>query len=187
VVCIKAKVLILVLIISIAITLLTTIFTQNTRAEGNHAEIIFAEEPTYELVNVLTKNNKEIGWTYQINVTLKNIGDKKSDELVVNLSDDEGFSLLNYTIIKPGEIKNISFRWSTIQKRDHVLTIRYFPADLDKSWNKYNSGLKKLTIPYKPSNEIQGTSTPGFEAIATFISITIAILLMYSTRKKIYN
>jgi len=185
VVCIKTKVLILVLIVSVIIALLTTMLTQNTRAEENRAEIIFADEPTYKLVNVLTKNNQEIGWTYQIDIKLKNIGSKKSDELIVNLSDDEGFSLSNYTYIEPGETKDISFRWSTIQKRDHILTIRYFPADLDKTWNIYNSGIRKLIISYKPSNEIKSTSTPGFETMSAFISI-ITIILLYRTRK-IYN
>lgn len=178
-VCIKTKILFLLLTITSIITLS---LIQNTRAEGNHAEIIFADEPTYKLVNVLTKNNKEIGWTYQIDIKLKNIGNKKSDELIVNLSDNEGFSLLNYTRIEPGETKHISFRWSTIQKRDHVLTIRYFPADLDKTWNKYNSGMKKLIIPYNPSSGLPGTSTPGFEIILLFLSITILLIF---TKKKI--
>ena len=185
-VCIKTKVLILVLIVSVIIVLLTTMLTQNTRAEENRAEIIFVDEPTYKLVNVLTKNNKEIGWTYQINVTLKNIGDKKSDELIVNLSDDEGFSLLNHTYFEPGETKTISFLWSTIQKRDHTMTIRYFPADLDKTWNIYNSGIRKLVIYYKPSNEVKGTSTPGFETIAVFISL-ITLIVLYRKLKKIHN
>lgn len=179
-VCIKTKFLTLVLITSITIISLI----QNTGAEENHAEIIFADEPTYKLVNVLTKNNKEIGWTYQIDIKLKNIGDKRSDKLVVNLSDNEGFSLLNYTYIEPGETKNISFRWSTIQRRDHVLTIRYFPADLDKTWNKYNSGMKKIIIPYNPTTGMKGTSTPGFETTITLLAIAI-LLSFLLTRKKI--
>ena len=151
-------------------------------AERHGANVSFAKEPTYELVNRLTKNNKVIGWVFHINVYLQNTGDRRSEELIVNLSDEEGFSLMKQVILEPDENKTVTFTWSTISSKDQQLTIKYFPADLDTIWNKYNSGITTLNVIVEGKDSIPATGIPGFEI--PLLMLTLIFIVLYQKKKK---
>lgn len=175
---IKSKGFIGIVIAFVFISLFLGLLIENCYAEEQRAEISFLGEPTYVLTNKVIKNNRVIGRTYLIDVTLYNTGNLRSEELVINLSDEEDFSLVNYTNLHPGETKTIPFTWSTMINRDQRITISYFPANLDTDWNQYNSGSKTLTIKIGAEDGLSATSTPGFEfmlVIMAFILFTILL------------
>ena len=175
---IKSKGFIEIIIAFVFISLFSGLLIENCCAEEQRAEISIVGEPTYTLTSRVIKNNRVLGRTFLVGVTIHNAGNIKSEELVVNLSDEEGFSLANYTYLDPGETKTISFTWSTMINRDQRITISYFPANLDTPWNKYNSGSKTVMI--KIEDGLPATSTPGFE----FLLVIIAVILIAFLLKK---
>lgn len=151
--------------------------SENCYAEENPANVSIIGEPTYKLKNTFEKNGRIIGKTFQIDIIFSNTGDFKSDEIEINLTDQEGFVLSQRTFFIGGETRIISFNWSTMIIKDQVLKINFYPSDVDTSWNKYNSGHKTLAIKVS-DNGIPSTSTPGFEIfllIITVIGITFLI------------
>lgn len=176
---IKSKALIGITIVFLFIGLFLGLLIENCYAEEQRAEISIIGEPTYTLTNRVIKDNKVLGRTFLVDVTIHNAGNLRSEELVVNLSDEEGFSLANYTYLDPGETKIISFTWSTMINRDQKITINYFPLDLDADWNQYNSGSKTVMI--KIEDGLPATSTPGFEIISVIMAI---IILAFLWKKK---
>lgn len=182
-VCIKIKSFLILLIISILVAVAVASFTQQTKAEQQRADLIFAEEPSYTLVSERTKNNKIIGWSYQIFVKIQNIGNKISDLTTVNITDDEGFTLSQKLIIEPNETKTAVFNWSTITKKDHNLFISYYPADLDTEWNKYNRAKTQMIIKMLDEDDIRGTSTPGFELLSLLLSLVSFVFILKKYRK----
>lgn len=137
--------------------------------------VYFVGDPTYRLTNSIIKNNKIIGQTYQINVTLHNNGNTRSEELNINLTDETGF-LNKKTYLEAGETQVISFTWSTLKIKNHRITFYFHPSDLDTIWTKYNSGSKSITLKIEDSKELPATSTPGFELILVIIAICLGIL-----------
>jgi len=164
-------------------------FTVTISAERHGANVSFAKEPTYELVNRIIKNNKVIGWVFHINVYLQNTGDTRSEELIVNLSDEEGFSLMKTIYLDPGENKTVTFTWSTVPSReaptkDKQLTIRYFPANIDTIRNKYNSGITTLTVIIEGKDGIPATGIPGFEI--PLLMLTLILIVLYQKKKNTF-
>ena len=156
-----------------------SIITLNTCKADDQVGVYIVGEPTYQLKNSIIKNNRIIGQTYQINVTLYNNGYTRTVEFIVNLT--EKYSSLKKNIsLEPGETKVVSFTWSTINIKNQRLIIYFYPSDLDVIRTKYNSGSKSLTIKIENDKELPATSTPGFEVILVVIVILICIL-----RKKI--
>jgi len=168
---IKLKVFILAMILFLFIGSFFGMITEKSSAEEQQAEISFIGEPTYILTNEIIKNNRVIGRTFVIDITLYNAGNKKSEELAVNILDTEGFSLKKYTYLDPGETKIISFNWSTLINRDHKIVVKYLPADLDAAWTQYNHGSKTFTIKIEDKDGLPATSTPGFELLLIIITI----------------
>lgn len=160
---------------------LALIITEKCSAIEQQAEISFFGEPTYTLENKIIKNNQVIGRIYKIDVTLYNAGNLRSEELAVNFTDEEGFSLVKYTYINPGVTKIISFNWSTILNRDQEIQANFFPADLDTIWNQNNSGSKTFMIKINDKNGMPATNTPGFELTLIISSI---IIFVYLIRRK---
>ena len=109
------------------------------------------------------------------------MGSKQSEELIVNISDREGFSLSNKIYMNPGEIKTVSFTWSTLVDRDQEITANFFPSNLDAAWNRYNSGSKTFTIIMDEQSGLTATNTPGFELIIVAFAV---IILIFIYRKK---
>jgi len=175
---IKLKIFIGIVIVSLFVGLFLGLLIENCSADEQRAEISIIGEPTYKLTNKVIKNNRVLGRTFLVDVTIHNAGDLRSEELVVNFTDEEGFSLADYIYLDPGETKIISFTWSTMLNRDQEITINYFPADIDATWNKYNSGSKTVMI--KIEDGLPATSTPGFE----FLLVIIAVILIAFLLKK---
>lgn len=175
----EIKTIIFTRITIIIIILFSTILISNTLAEEERAEISILGEPTYELVNEVIKENF-VGRTYLINVTLHNAGTIRSDELKVNLTDEEGFSLKIYTYLDPGETKVISFSWSTVRSTDQQLVTNFYPSNLNTEWNQYNSGSKSFTIEIDRKNGSAGKGIPGFEV--TLLLIIIIFLIIYKRK-----
>lgn len=136
-------------------------------------QISIKSEPSYKLIKDIIKNNISIGKIYEINVTLVNSGLGISDELTVNLTDEENFTLSKKIIINPGETKIISFTWSTLLIKNQQIIISFYPSDQDIIWNQYNSGSQAFTIYMTDENNVQATSTPGFEIVLVIASILI--------------
>ena len=181
---IKLKFFVGMLTIFLFIGLFSEIIIERSSAEEQRAEILILGEPTYTLTNKVIKNNRVIGRTYIIDVTFYNSGDARSEELVVNLTDEEGFSLENIIFLNPGETKIISFTWSTIINRDQRVTVNFFPLNLDVDRTQYNSGSKVFTIKIGDGSNLPATSTPGFELIVMIIAI---IVFMFFQKKKEWN
>lgn len=155
---------------------------ENICAEENRAEISFLGKPTYTLTNEIIKNDRIVGRSYLIKINLQNTGTKKSEELVVNITDEEGFSLRNLTYINPGESKIISFTWSTLLIRDQEITANFYPSDLDARWTKYNKGKTTFTIKMDNENDgITATNTPGFEFLILIFAM-IFLTIIYKRR-----
>lgn len=151
--------------------------TVKCNAEVDRADVSISGEPTYKLTNTIVRNGRIIGKTFQIDIALSNAGDLRSDDLEVNITDEEGFSLSRTTYLEPGETKIISFTWSTINMRNQQLKANFYPLDLDTEWNEYNSGSKAFTI--KVVNDgLPGTSTPGFEIILLITTIMSTAFLL---------
>ena len=135
----------------------------------------FIGEPTYELINTIKRGNSVIGKTYEINVTLKNGGTKKSDFLIVNLSDDSG-SLKQTIRLEPDEKKVITFTWSTINLRDQNILIKFYPEDVETVRTKFNTGSIPITIKLNENDGLTATSTPGFEAFILLLLIFALVI-----------
>jgi hypothetical protein len=174
------KLLIITTNLFLIISLFSGLIIKYCSAEEQQADISIIGDINYTLTNRLVKNNRVIGRTFEVSVTLQNVGNKKSDELVVNLSDEEGFSLSNLTYLDPGETKVITFIWSTMINRDQKITINFFPSDIGIDWNEYNKGSKNCLIKIKDNDGLTATNTPGFE----FLLIILAIMLIVIVSKK---
>ena len=177
---IKSNVFIGLTIMFIFIGLFPGIIIEKCSAEEQQADVSFLGEPTYTLKNKIIKNNQVIGRAYSIDVTLYNTGNKRSEELTVNITDEEGFSLRkNHIYLNPDESKIISFNWTTMINRDQKIIVNYFPTDLDAIWNQYNSGSKTLTIKIEDKDGLPATNTPGFELL-----LIITTVMMYAFLRK---
>ena len=182
-VCIKVKALLIVLFISVLIAVAVTSFTKQTKAEEQRAELIFAEKPSYTLVKELERNDEIIGWSYQFFVKIQNIGNNRSDLTMVNITDDEGFTLSKQVTIEPNETETVIFDWATITKKDHSIHVSFYPADLDSKWNKYNRASTKIILKMLDEEDISGTSTPGFELL-TLITIMATFTIILKKYRK---
>lgn len=143
----------------------------NCFAEEETYNISIKDEPTYKLTNTILRDGRVLGKSYQIDVVISNSGTFKSDEIEVNLTDQEGYTLSQRTFFNPGETKTITFNWSTINIKNQELQINFYPSNLDIARNNLNSGKRSLTIKVDEGS-VPGTSTPGFE-----IGLLIAAIL----------
>jgi hypothetical protein len=152
------------------------IFINGASAEEDRAEISFKSEPTYILTDEITRNGRVIGRTYEINIVLQNTGSKKLDELTVNITDEEGFSLKKLVDINPSETETITFTWSTLLLRTQKITVNYFPSSSTPPSNSYNTGKTAFSIIMEEDEGVTATSTPGFEFLITILSLLSLII-----------
>lgn len=160
-----------------SIILLSTIllvFNETCEAKEYQSDVSFSKDPSYKLNKKLEKNGKIIAWTYEIYIDFINEGNLPSEDLIVNLTDEEGFTLKNNFKMDPGESKTITFTWSTMSEKDQNILIKYFPADPATIHTKYNSGETTLKMIIENDDTISAVSTPGFEVILTILSLLIA-------------
>ncbi len=177
---IKLKYISLTTAIIIFFTIFTLLITKNCIAEDEKG-IHFVGEPSYRETNTIIKNNKVIGKSFEINITLHNAGEKKSNILIVNISDEDD-SLQQETYLEPDETQIISFNWSTIKIRNQRIQVQFYPKDLDTIWNEFNSGSTAFIIEISTTGGLPATSMPGFEAI--FLILLIILLLILNKNPK---
>ena len=152
-------------------------------ALAKRSDVSIEGEPTYDLFDTITKNKKIIGRFYKINVTLYNSGDVMSEELTINLSDEEGFVLEKDTTIEAGETKIITFNWSTSLMRNQKIKINFFPANVHAQRSSYNSGSTSFILKIVDNDQLTGTSTPGFELLLFVSAFMIFLILMKKNKK----
>ena len=116
----------------IIITFFSIVISETCFAENNY-NISFVDEPTYELVRTIRKNNEIIAKSYLIYILLHNSGPEKSEELRVNISDEEGFDLFQKVYVEPGETTVVTFNWSTLLLKNQKITVNFFVINLIKS------------------------------------------------------
>lgn len=143
-------------------------------------DLEFVGEPTYRLTKEVSIGGEVAGWTYEINITIKNSGDTISDQTTVNLTDQEGFTLSNTTYFQPGETKTISFTWSTLSSYDQTIKVSYYPTDVEKNWNQQNYEATSFKIIVGEPDVTTENGTPGFE----IVTILLAISLLYIYKKR---
>jgi len=170
-------------IITIILSFLFVLLINNNCTAEDLEGIHFIGEPSYNLINTITKNNKVIGKSYEINITLHNDGKTKSEILIVNLSDEDD-SLHHETFLEPDETQTITFTWSTVKIKNQRIVIRFYPKDLEAVRNKFNSGSVSFTIEMNDNDGLTATSTPGFEAILSLLALLVLILYKKSKIKK---
>jgi hypothetical protein len=153
---------------------LTVIVSESCFARKNY-DIQFAGEPTYEWKMDVKKGDKIVGRNYMIHIPLINLGTDRSEQITVNMSDEEGFDLYQYVYINPGETKDITFNWSTVLLRDQIVKIYFYIAN-DGTTSAFNSGSTRLKIEMDDVY-VPATSTPGFELISIMLAIIVSILL----------
>ena len=134
----------------------------------------FVGEPTYEIVSV------KGGWSYNITVKIKNVGDVVSEEIVVNLTDealDFPTSLKKYVTIEPGKTETIYFEGATIYDYDQTMYLSYYPADLGKVWTEKNHEVITFELIIEDEDTNTGAGTPGFEILLFFLAISLVYML----------
>jgi len=146
--------------------------------KANQPGILIEGEPAIRLIKDIKQNNEIVGKIYEISVTLVNTGIDITDELTVNLTDEEHFSLSKKIMLNYSETKTVSFNWSTLLIKDQQIIISFYPTDQDTDLNQYNSGSKTFTIHMTDVQGIRSTSTPGFEAVLIITAILIVVFLM---------
>lgn len=177
---IKLRFLTILLFMLIIASLFSITIPERCKAD-DQVGVYIVGDPTYRLTNSIVKKNRIIGQTYQVNVTLHNSGNSRSEELTVNLTDATD-SLAKKTYLEPGETQIVSFTWSTLIIKNQRLIINFYPSDLDALWTEYNSGSKSLTVKIEESSGVPATSTPGFEIILLFAAI---ICIIFFKKKRI--
>jgi hypothetical protein len=177
---IKLKICTLLVYLIIFSNILFCLKTNECKAEENPYILSIEGDPTYQLTKTFEKNGKILGKSFKIDIILCNAGNSKSDEIEINLTDQEGILLSQRTFLEAGETKTITFNWSTINIINQNLRVSYYPSDLDTIWNKFNSGHKTFKIKVV-DDSMTGTSTPGFEIILMLIAICC---ISYLFRKK---
>lgn len=160
----------------ILISFIFLLYITNNCIAENDKGVHFVGEPSYKLTNTIIKNNRVIGKSYEIYITMHNAGLKNSDILIVNLSDEDS-SLKQEVYFEKNETKTISFIWSTVKISDQRLHVHFYPKDLETVRSVFNSGSIAFKIEISDNDGIPATSTPGFEAL--LIVILIIIISLY--------
>jgi len=153
-----------------------------SQARAVQPGISIIEEPTYRLIKDVYQNDKIIGKIYEINVTFVNNGLINSEEIMINLTDEEHFYLSRKIILTPGET-TVLFNWSTLLIKNQKIIISYHPSNQDIDWDKYNSGSKAFTLFMIDEENVKATSTPGFETVLLLVSLLIFIFILKKSKK----
>jgi len=153
----------------------------NCNAQSNRAEVSFLGEPTYRLLSAVEKGDLE-GWTYEINVTLKNIGDKKSDPLIVTLQNETETLIHSDIVVEAENTSKISFIWSTISSEDQDFTVSFSPVNEETPKNSYNGGSTSFSIIIGDVDKTPAEDTPGFELVIVILSFILSMIWFYKRR-----
>ena len=112
---------------------------------------------------------------YNISVTLENSGTIESEDITLQITDEDGNYTRNGTIL-PGSSKTFIFTdHPLIGLNDHTITLSFFPTDEFAQKNEYNSGEDSLTLIY---NQGSGSdTTPGFESMLFIFSLSLFLVV----------
>jgi hypothetical protein len=115
---------------------------------------------------------------FNISITLRNSGSQESDNMTVEIQDEEmgtNFIHTNGTI-SPGQIKTFYFLDYPINGMiEHRINISYHPTFESIEWTEFNHGTDVLVLLPEKKNE----TTPGFEIVFIFLA-----LILYISYKK---
>ncbi len=148
--------------------------------------VVYAQEGTYNIILSNTTYNyiktEEAGTQifefFNINITLRNLDVNESDEMTLELIDQDNMSVKRKHTFDPLEKKSFLFINHPISGTgDHEITIKFYPTDETKK-NSYNSGLETFVI---NKDDSQGGSTPGFEVTLILIALAIFVFLRKKT------
>ena len=172
--------------IIIGILLLTFLWvvTCETILAEDQAIITFDGTPTYTHTKTITVGDTIRGYSFDIIVSIKNTGTVASQAMSVNLSDEEGFTLIypSSITLEPGETETVTFNWSTSLVRDQNVWISFFPADLnaDRDQNNSNSTILNIVIPESGTTK----KTPGFKLGIIILALLVSIILINKEKNR---
>ena len=174
----KSKLFLLGLISMLLFCVFSGMLTDICNAEDEIYRISLVEKK-YECVKTVGSGKQT--WVYfDISITLSNTGDVESDDITVEIEDEDGKYYRNYTF-QPRESKTFIFDdHPLLEKTEHRINISFYPTNKYIVLNDYNHGEDILIILPK---ENANNSTPGFESI--FPIIAIAVLVFLKRYKKI--
>ncbi len=144
--------------------------------------VVYAQENPYDIMIYNTTYNyiktEEAGTQifefFNINITLRNLGTNNSDEITLELIDQDNISVKREYIFDPLEKKSFLFSNHPISGTgDHELTIKFYPKNQTRKAD-YNSRSETFVI---NKDDSKGGSTPGFEITLTTIALAIFIFL----------
>ncbi|MDH7518079.1 MAG: hypothetical protein QHH19_07060 [Candidatus Thermoplasmatota archaeon] len=142
-------------------------------AQNTPYNIIIADI-TYSYINYEKRGTNIIEF-FNINITLRNLGANESDDITIELIDQDNAHLKKNHTFYPLEKKTFIFSNHPISGTgDHEITINFYPTDETKTAS-YNSGSKTVIINKDKSQT--GSTTPGFEIILIIAAITLFIFL----------
>jgi len=163
----------IVLIFLMISTFLLNISTIIVKADNNYE--ISINDTDYKYIKKIKKGSFTFEY-FDISVTLYNSGPDTSDDMTVNLIDEDGSYNLTGTLA-PGEEKTFTFdNHPLIGQGNHNIKINFFPTDVNNRRVK-NTGSTTLKI--SRDKKENNNSVPGFELILLFLSIVIFYLIIY--------
>ena len=147
-------------------------------AQENPYRIVLSD-PTYNYIKTVG-GGTQIFEYFNINVTLRNLGANESDQITIELIDQDNIQsgVKRYYTFSPLEKKTFLFADHPISGTgDHNITIKFYPTNETKNAS-YNSGSGTFVI-YK--NDSEGGSTPGFEITLIIITFALFVFLKKKT------
>jgi hypothetical protein len=118
---------------------------------------------------------------YDIFVSVTNLGNGTSDEIVITLTDDENFTITQEHTFDPMETKTITFENHPLTGTiDHDLTITYAPKNTSIQKTSANSGSKKMTITYDSKTN---TDSPFIHSAGLITLFTLVALLLKKKKR----
>ena len=171
------------LIFGIIITLLFINILTNTCIAGNDEYTITIKDKSAEYIKTKTIGGNTFEY-YNISITLHNSGNIISDNITVELADEDKLqNLTKEYSIKPGEDKTYTFSDHPLMgSGEHTLYINYYATDMDKR-NAGNTGSTTFIINEKSNND-NDKGIPGFELVFLITSIILIFLINKKKKKR---
>jgi len=135
---------------------------------------------SYEFVKTVGSGTQIFEY-FNINVILRNFGSAGSEDITIELVDEDNLIPLTKTYeFAAGESKTFIYDDYVISGTgDHPITINFYPTNNSVEKTQYNSGSRALVVNKEVSSG--ENSTPSFE----FITLLVAIAAILLFRKKI--
>ncbi len=113
-----------------------------------------------------------------ISIMLKNSGNIRSDNITVQLTDEDNVVVRRNGTIDPGQTKTFLFTdYPVIGRKEHAINISYYPTFDRVKRTSDNQGTDVVLL----FQNKDASSTPGFEVHVLILSL---LIFMYRARKK---